>query len=337
MRKSRILLLALCLLFVLLWAWYRAGISPANSYDETGIPINVTQGSSVRSIASLLAERGLIRSSLAFRIYAKLHRVDTSIQAGTFLLRQSMSVPRIIETLRGKMSGEGIITIPEGFTVADIDALLAAKGITKPGEILACARECDFSSYKFLPQVIGLASRGGKLEGYLFPDTYFILREQFSPKEFLERLLTTFQKRVVTPYGKGITASGHTLHEIVTLASLIEEETRTREERPIVSGILWKRLEGKMGLDVDATIRYILEKPNGALTKSDLAVNSPYNTRRYRGLPPGPIANPGIASILAAMHPEESPYLYYLHDREGNIHYAKTNDEHNANKAKYLQ
>ena len=159
----------------------------------------------------------------------------------------------------------------------------------------------------------------------------------FVPKFFLERMLGTFRTRVVDGMKNDIKSSGHSLHEIVTMASLIEEETRAAAEKPIVSGILWKRFTAKTGLGVDAAVRYIVHKKTEALTTTDLAVDSPYNLRRFRGLPPGPIAAAGAASIHAALHPENSPYWYYLHGRDGQIRYGVTNDDHNANKARYLK
>ena len=176
----------------------------------------------------------------------------------------------------------------------------------------------------------------GRLEGYLFPDTYFVNAAEFDVQKFLERLLRTFEERVASGLQDDLAVSGRDLSDVITMASLIERETVTSEERPIVSGILWKRLDAGRALDVDATVRYILEKPTNALTRSDLEFDSPYNTRRIAGFPPGPIANPGLASIKAALHPEDSPYWYYLHDNEGKIHYAETNDEHNVNKVRYL-
>ncbi len=121
------------------------------------------------------------------------------------------------------------------------------------------------------------------------------------------------------------------------MASLVEEETRTDDERAIVAGILWKRFDAGTGLGVDATVRYALDKPSSALTVSDLDTNSDYNTRKFRGLPPGAIASPSLESIKAALHPEASEYWYYLHGTDGQIRYAKTNEEHNENKYKYLR
>jgi UPF0755 protein len=177
---------------------------------------------------------------------------------------------------------------------------------------------------------------GSKLEGFVFPDTYFVNLD-YHPKFFLERMLGNFRSRIVDGEASDIFSTKRSLHDIVTMASLIEEETMTDEERPIVAGILWKRLDANTGLGVDATVRYVQQKKKGTITATDLSVDSAYNTRKYRGLPPSPIASPGLASIRAALRPEASEYWYYLHDTHGAIHYAVTNDEHNRNRALYLK
>ncbi len=242
-----------------------------------------------------------------------------------------------MEALRRGIAEEGVITIPEGFTVLDVDRVLSEKQIIEKGALLACAQTCDFPAFAFLPkEVTSLAARGGRLEGYLFPDTYFVVIENFSPKAFLERLLREFEERVVKQYADTLKQSKRPLHQIVTMASLVEEETRKGEERPVVASILWKRFDAGMGLGVDATVRYVLQKPTGKLTVADLNGNSPYNLRKFRGLPPGPIASPGIESIRATLVPKATPYWYYLHGADGQVHYAETNEEHNVNKYKYL-
>jgi UPF0755 protein len=242
-----------------------------------------------------------------------------------------------------------IVTIPEGFTVKDIDALLTEKQLIAAGDLTKCAGACDFSSFEFLPLDSapasamatagrrGLATRGGVVEGYLYPDTYFIVADDFEPKFFLERLLSTFRKRVLDRFEADFEQSSRSVHEIMTMASLIEEETRADQERPMVAGILWKRFDAGQGLDTDAATRYILEKSTSALTSGDLNTASSYNTRKFRGLPPGPIASPGIKSIEAALHPKDSEYWYYLHGKDGRIRYAVTNEEHNVNKYEYLR
>jgi len=322
-------------LFVMILGYRHALSSIGSAQDRTVIAIE--SGMSVSGIADLLAEKGLIRSPFIFRLYVRLHGAQSNLQAGRFVLSGDMSVPQIVDVLRSGKSQEVSVTIPEGWTVTDIDAALARMGLAESGSIIDCAQRCDFSSFDFLPKVSNLAERGGTLEGYLYPDTYFADTANFVPKFFLERMLGAFRKNVVAGQAEAIKASGHSLHEIVTMASLVEEETKTDEERPVVAGILWKRYDGNIGLGVDATVRYILDKPTSAITVSDLETVSPYNTRKFRGLPPGPIANPGLKSILATLEPQESPYWYYLHDSKGVIHYATTNEEHNENRRKYLR
>lgn len=324
-------------LLVLGYGWYRFALRPVDSGSDARVPVTVEQGMSTSAIAELLEDSDVIRSSTAFRLYARVHGVQGSLQAGKFIFEQGQSVPEVIEALQSGKADEISLTIPEGFTVKDIDALLAKEGLTQEGDVIDCANTCDFSSFEFLPQKDGLAHRGGQLEGYLYPDTYFVNPQDFVTKFFLERLLTTFRNTVLEEYADDVEKSKHSLHEIVTMASLIEEETRTADERPIVSGILWKRFDQGVGLGVDATVRYIVDKPSSAITTADLDTTSEYNTRKFRGLPPGPIASPSMKSIEAALNPQASDYWYYLHGTDGQIRYAKTNEEHNENKYKYLR
>jgi len=332
MKKLLLLFLGLC---IVAYGWYIKELSPLGG--SPAVRVKVEKGMGVAQVGSLLAEKGIIRSSSAFKLYVKWHASESGLQAGTFIFRPSMSVAEIVEVLRTGKAQEVSITIPEGWTVQDIDTLVASKGLAQSGAILDCALRCDFSTFDFLPPLKGLATRGGRLEGYLYPETYFVSEADFVPKFFLERMLGTFRVRVIQDHKAEIAASGHSLHEIVTMASLVESETRTADERPIVAGILWKRLKEGMMLGVDATVRYILEKPTAALTDADLKTEGPYNTRRVKGLPPGPISSPGLSSILAALKSEESPYWYYLHDGKGIIRYAVTNDEHNENRRRYLR
>ena len=304
---------------------------------QGNVPIEIRAGETVQDIAETLKREGLIRSALLFRFYLESRGLDRALRAGKYLLPPEVGYGGIVEALTGGAQGEVIITIPEGYTIAQIDALLTQKNLIKAGDLLACAKEkCDFSSFTFLPGEKGRALRGGRLEGYLFPETYYVSAQEFVHKFFLERMLGVFRERVVENLRADIATSGRSLHDIVVMASLIERETRGGEERPVVSGILWKRLDAGRALDVDATVRYALGRPTGPLTKEDLEFHSSYNTRRSAGLPPGPIANPGLESIMAALHPEESTYWYYLHGKNGEIHYAETNDQHNENRVRYL-
>lgn len=337
--KRKILIIAgvAVLAVLLVHLRYLSNLRPFNPHDEVGAIVEIPSGSTSTGIGKILEQKKIIRSASAFATFAKRSGHAGELKAGSFFLKPSMSVEEVVNTLVKGFNDQIIVTIPEGTTVQDLDDLLAEKGIARPGDIVACAKTCDFSSFTFLPKIAPSGSRGGAIEGYLFPDTYFVIRGDFTPQSFLARLLKTFQSRVVEGLASDMTTSGRKLHDVVTMASLIEEETRTDAERPVVSGILWKRLEKGMRLDVDAAVRYFLGKKSEPLTTGDLESENPYNLRKVRGLPPGPIANAGLSSIKAALHPEKSDYFYYLHGDNGKIRYAVTNDEHNANRAKYLR
>lgn len=337
MRRILLILVIGVLVFGL---WFRHALSPVDASNKKEESFTVQSGESIGVIAAHLEERGLIRSSWSFKWYARVKGVAGKLQAGSFAVSPSASSSEIIEILHSGKTQEFFVTIPEGYTVADIDRLMAAKGLGKPGDIIDCAFRCDFETFDFLPSKAAATRErgiGSRLEGYLFPETYSVSPTEYNPKFFLERMLGTFRKKIVTGHATEIAASGKTLHQVVTMASLVEEESRHDEERAQVAGILWKRLENKVVLGVDATTRYVLGKSTDVLTKADVETDSAYNTRRTQGLPPSPIANPGESAITATLNPKESQYWYYLHDNSGVIRYAVTNDEHNMNKAKYLR
>lgn len=331
MKKMPITIL---LILLVMGGWYLWGIGGGGASEMRSV-VSIPQGSSLQSIAMILEEKQVIRSARAFRFYTWWRGKSGSLQAGTFVMPAGAGAKSALEILTTGKSREMVVTIVEGMTVADIDRLLAEKELAKEWTTIGCARSCDFSRFGFLPPAS--PSFLNPLEGFLFPDTYFVIAQNFSVEDFLGRLLETFKQRVPEGLAKDLAGTSRSLHEVVTMASILEKESRLGEERAVVSGILWKRFDEKRGLDADATVRYIVGKDTEALTTADLRIDSPYNTRRYRGLPPGPIANPGISAIRAALLPTPSPYYYYLHDPAGVIHYASTNDEHNVNKAIYLR
>lgn len=331
------LLLVIIVLLAGIFIWYFMSLRPAQPFSQVRQSVEIESGMTTDDIATLLDESSLIRSPLMFKMYLKVHGLDGSLQAGNFILRENMGVAELVDVLQFGKADEMSVTIPEGYTLKDIDSYFAVRGVIETGALIDCAQTCDFESFEFLPtDASGLAERGGKLEGYLFPETYFVVTDEFVPKFFLERLLGTFRERVLEEHADLIENSDYSLHDIVNMASLVEEESRTDEERPVVAGILWKRLENSMRLDVDASVRYIVDKSDEPLTVGDLNVDSQYNSRKLGGLPPGPISNPGLESIIATLQPEESPYWYYLHGNDGVIHYAENNEQHNLNKYEYL-
>lgn len=208
------------------------------------------------------------------------------------------------------------VTIPEGLSSADIAALYARTFDT-------------FDAAGFLASV-----RNQKLEGYLFPDTYLFLPNA-TTLDIIKIMHDNFMQKTA-PLTPRVKSSGHSFADIIKMASILEKEARV-EDMPMVAGILWKRLAIGMPLQVDSSFAYINGKTTSTLTTADLKIDSPYNSYTHRGLPPTPISNPGLDSLNAALNPTSSPYLYFLSDKKGNMHYAKTNEEQSANKVKYLR
>jgi UPF0755 protein len=302
--------------------------------------ITIQQGESAREIWERLVNEEITDSTLPWRYYAWRLNAADRLQAGTYKLEQGNHLREVIE---GFVTGKGIsrdivLTYPEGFTLKQMAARTAAQKIGTEEQFLQAAQPHLYvSEFPFL----GNLPPERTLEGYLFPDTYRVFADD-TPQDVIRRMLANFHVRIQEAnvpseaLVKGEVKPGRTLDQIIIMASIIEREVQKPEDMATVAGILWKRNDAEMGLDADATVRFALEKWDGGLTVQDLAIDSPYNTRRYRGLPPGPISNPGLAAIMAAINPKESEYWYYLSAQDGTTIYAKTNDEHNANKAKYL-
>lgn len=292
----------------------------------------VDAGLSTRSIASKLAKEEIIKEPWAFEWYVSREGLSGKLQAGDYTLQKGWTIAEIANTMLTARKDEVSVTIPEGYRLTQIDETFAEKGLIKSGEILAL-KDMQTDSYltKNLPA-------GVDLEGYLFPDTYFFEKENAIAEDIIERMLQTMETKMTDEMVTEIWRQGKTIHEILTVASLIERESFAEDERNIISGIIWNRLDAEMPLGIDATIQYAVSDgwPN-SLTYDDLQVDDPYNTRKYAGLPPGPICSPSLASIAAAIYPADTDYWYYLHDSEGKIHYATTNEGHNENKRLYLQ
>ncbi|MAG12109.1 MAG: hypothetical protein CMI52_04895 [Parcubacteria group bacterium] len=239
---------------------------------------------------------------------------------------------------------EIVIRVIEGWDLRDIAAHLAQKGLANQKEFYDFVgtpakqsrpkyQKSDLmKSYPFLKEI----PDGLSLEGYIFPDTHRVYADA-SIEEIVDRLLSNFDDKISDKLRDEIKKQNKTLYEILTMASVIEREVNTNGDRAKVSDILWSRMRVGMPLQVDSSVNYVTEKNDAAITKKDSRIESPYNTYRFKGLPVGPISNPGLKSIKAAIYPEITPYTYFLTDKEGNVHYARTLDEHNENKYKYLK
>jgi len=273
----------------------------------------IENGASISETAAMLRNDRVIVSPRIFRYYLR----GKTILAGDYLLDKRESIFSIADRL---VAGDfrvpvAKVLITEGENIFDI-----AKAIS--------ADIPSFDSKSFL-------SLAAQEEGYLFPDTYFFLHT-VTPEEVIKTMKDNFKTKTLSLAEK-ISKSGHSEAEIITMASIVEREAVTPKDRRIVAGILWKRISIGMRLQADATFGYINGKGSASLTIDDLKIDSPYNTYVYKGLPPGPIANPGLDAISSSIEPTKTPYLYYLSDKNGDMHYAKTFDEHIANKQRYLR
>lgn len=326
MKKFSLLLLPFVVALVILSVVVRESISPV-SRDGSSKSFVIPKGYGASQIGQKLQEEGLVKSALAFKVYVQLTNQAEKVKAGQYRLGPNFTLSQIVDALVRGPSGVWV-TIPEGLRSEEV-ALRVADSL----EI--SAEEKNMFVDNFLLEAKGM-------EGYLFPDSYLFPREA-SASAIVSKMRSVFDSRTNDVSGSGVS------NRTVILASILERETRTDDERPIVAGMLLKRLNAGWPLQVDASVQYALGTVNCSknlysqcdwwpnLTRGDLDINSPYNTYLYNGLPPTPIANPGASAIIAAVNPQESDYWFYLHDSEGGIHYARTIEEHEENINKYLR
>lgn len=293
----------------------------------------IEKGESVQRIAEDLEKKGLVSHGFYFWLYIWKSDLSRSLQAGTYAVEGSASAKDIADMIaRGDVMRDTVrVTIPEGFTLADIDARFRDAGLLKKEtRRFADLRVRDFSGkFTFFSD----APQDASLEGYLFPDTYEFEKD-VSLEAIAERMLGNFKEKFESVQ-EIMEGSGKSVRELVIMASIIEREVITPEDMKMVSGVLWKRLSIDMPLQVDATVIFAVGR--NALTRDDLAVDSPYNTYRYKGLPPGPIASPGMNALVAAAQPTASDYLFYISKPNKETVFSRTLQEHNAAVAKYLK
>lgn len=305
----------LTLFFVLTFVIFIKAILPPADFPT--LPFyHVDRGKTVSQIAEELKDRNFIQSPATFKILVRLLGGEKRLQVGTYFFRKPVSSLNIALHLTQRFLGYKpiVVTVFEGMSNTKIADLLAKK-------------IPNFSKKEFL-------NKTANLEGRLFPDTYF-----FSPYSTIDEIIYEMSKNFEEQVAKikiSLLTSGKTLDQIIIMASLIERETRTTEDRRLVSGILWKRLSLDMPLQVDATFEYFTNKNTYTITRQEMKQDSPYNTYTNKGLSPTPIANPGLDSIKAAIDPTYSPYLYYLTGRDGKMYYAEDFAGHKKNRRLYL-
>jgi UPF0755 protein len=279
-------------------------------------------------VAHLLEAEGVIGSPTAFVALAVLRGTARALKAGEYEIPRGASLLTTLQLIeRGKVRPH-IIVMPEGSTVRDLARQLEAEGIATSADVLRAASD------GVLARSLGIDASG--LEGYLFPDTYYVTKGT-RVEEILARMVQRFREKVPTPETLArARARDLTLHELVTLASIIEKEALVPDERRVIAGVFWNRLRRNMLLQADPTVAYAVGK-DGAPSRQDLRVDHPFNTYLHRGLPPGPIANPGLAAVEAAVAPADVPYLYFVAVDDRTHYFSVTLEEHNEAVVRYRQ
>jgi UPF0755 protein len=303
--------------------------------QKTG-DFTIENGQSARTIWHNLVKEKYSVHTLPWRYYAWKMGAGSKIKAGAYHLETGDAIRDVVARFAtGQViSNETTMTFPEGFTLEQYAERLNAAGLISKEDFMAAAKPTP-DLVKTYPYLSALKNNR-TVEGYLFPDTYKISKDD-TASDIVRRMLGNFDQKLTPEIRDEVSKSGHTLDEIMIMASILEREGVKPEDLPTIAGVFWNRIDQQIGLGSDATVRYALDKWDKELTVDDLATDSPYNTRKYRGLTPGPISNPGLTAILAAIHPTKSDYLYYLTGADGTTYFAKTLEQHVANKNKYLK
>ena len=281
--------------------------------------IVIREGMHLKEISRMLESEGLIKNSTAFMLLAEIKGYGRRIKAGEYILNPSMTPGRIMEMMtRGEVVSH-TVTIPEGYSIEQIADVLSASGLIEREKFLA------YAMGNGIEKNYGIEGPG--LEGYLYPDTYQFARG-LSAVSIVDAMVKRFWQ-ITDQFKQKIAESGMTLHEVVTLASIVEKETGRASERPLIASVFLNRIKKRMRLESDPTVIYGIKDFSGNLKKRDLTTHTPYNTYVIRGLPPGPIANPGIDSIKAVLYPAKTNYLYFVSKNDGSHHFSSTLKEHN--------
>lgn len=338
MRKISILVSGLTLvvffgLMVAIWVGHQLWRQPPEVSDT--MTFTIESGATTSAIAADLQSAGLIKSAWLFTTLVRLSGSGGELQAGEYAIPRGEGMIALLLALRyGQNQSQVTITIPEGYTIEQIGALVQSKlsitmvewqgatGLDSP-----LAHDLDVTRDK---------PDGVDLEGYLFPDTY-TFASGTTAEEVVREMIETLKRRLMENDINAYLSDSdpYNWHEIMTMASIVEREVRDPEDMKLVADIFWKRLAIGMALQADSTVNYVTGKKTPGVSLDDLQIDSPYNTYKYPGLPPGPISNPGIAAISAAVQPTANQYYYFLTTDDGTVMYATTYEEHLANKARY--
>ncbi len=313
------------------YGYVKRALEPVSSETVYTI-VDIPKGASFKNVAKLLKEKGLIRSEEIFWLLAWYRKELNLIKAGEYKLSPSMTPERILNVLVSGKVVQHLVTIPEGYNIFQIADLLERAGLAKKREFLAVVTDKAFLE--------GLGINEDSAEGYLFPDSYF-LPKGVKPKDIVKNFTSHFwQVWRDNKFDKRVKELGVSVHEVVTLASIVELEAAVQKEKPIIASVFWNRLKKGMPLQADPTVKYgiMVERKikKRRLTWKDLRKSTPYNTYTQYGLPKGPICNPGLISLRAVLYPASTKYLYFVSKGNRTHYFSKTLKEHNRAVKRYI-
>ncbi len=320
-----VLLPALLIGPILAFIIFGLGFSPLT--PKHPVTLSIAPGSSLGVVAEKLAEEGVVRSAVALKLLARLHHQTGKIQAGQYRFSDPATPEEVLNRLTAGDVVKVSLTIPEGFTLKQIVERISKEGYGDRATLWQLAHDPAF--------ITSFNIKAESLEGYLFPETY-LFAPGIGEKELLKMMVEQFFARLTPQLKEKARTLGLTLHQWVTLASIIEKETAIVKEMPLISSVFHNRLKRKIPLQTDPTVIYGIKDFDGNLTRKHLETPSPYNTYLNRGLPPGPIASPGLAALTAAVTPARTKYLYFVATGDGGHTFSRTLQEHNRAVKEYL-
>ncbi len=342
MSKGKVFLFAfilLILIFLLIGggtaAYVYWNLKPVEA-SEKQVRITIPSGASTPKIAGILKDNHLIRNEQIFTYYVRYKNIGNRLQAGNYEFNKGMTIDSILNKMA---SGEVVqkemvkFTIPEGFKVNQIAAKLEKEGVIDQKSFIEEVQNGVFD-YDFLKNIPNSDIRKNRLEGFLFPKTYEIPKDELNAHTIIDRMLSQFNQEFTVAFRNSLQEQGVDFYDAIILASIVERESTVDHERAKIAGVLNNRLEVDMLLQMDSTIQYIFDEQKDIVTYDDLEIEDPYNTYKYVGLPPGPIANPGMASLQAVVNPEKHDFLYFVTKKDGSGEhlFAKNFTEHVKNK-----